>query len=84
VRGIDLKPGHAAMIRALVDYAHATGAQLCAEGVETTEESRVLGAAGVDLALGFLFGRPRPGDGSTTDGRAATRVTSVAHQEAAP
>jgi diguanylate cyclase (GGDEF)-like protein len=84
VRGIDLKPGHAAMIRALVDYAHATGAQLCAEGVETTGESRVLGAAGVDLAQGFLFGRPRPGDGSTTDGRAATRVTSVAHQEAAP
>jgi diguanylate cyclase (GGDEF)-like protein len=58
VRDLDLKPGHVAMIRALVDYAVATGAQLCAEGVETSEERRVLRDAGVDLAQGYLFGRP--------------------------
>jgi diguanylate cyclase (GGDEF)-like protein len=64
VRNVHMKPRHAAMIRALVDYAVAAGAQLCAEGVETAEESRVLTAAGVDLAQGYLFGRPQPaGDG---------------------
>jgi EAL domain-containing protein (putative c-di-GMP-specific phosphodiesterase class I) len=60
VRGINLKPGHAAMIRAMVDYAMATGAQLCAEGVETAEERHVLSTAGVHLAQGYLFGRPQP------------------------
>ena len=60
VRDLDLKPSHVAMIRALVDYAAATGAQLCAEGVETREERRVLRDAGVDLAQGYLFGRPKP------------------------
>ena len=48
------------MIRAMVDYAIATGAQLCAEGVETAEERRVLSDAGVHLAQGHLFGGPRP------------------------
>ena len=66
VRDINLKPGHAAMIRAMVDYAFATGAQLCAEGVETAEERRVLSAAGVHLAQGYLFGRPEPA--GTSDG----------------
>jgi diguanylate cyclase (GGDEF)-like protein len=60
VRDIQLKPCHAAMIHALVGYAFATCAQLCAEGVETAEERRVLTAAGVDLAQGYLFGRPEP------------------------
>jgi diguanylate cyclase (GGDEF)-like protein len=60
VRDVDLKPGHAALIRAMVDYAVAMGAEVCAEGVETAEERRVLSAAGVDLAQGYFFGRPEP------------------------
>jgi EAL domain-containing protein (putative c-di-GMP-specific phosphodiesterase class I) len=48
------------MICAMVDYAVATGALLCAEGVETPDERSVLSAAGVHLAQGYLLGRPQP------------------------
>jgi diguanylate cyclase len=60
VRDVNTKPSHVAMIHALVGYAAATGAELCAEGVETEDERRVLSAAGVHLAQGYLFGRPKP------------------------
>ncbi len=71
VRDIDLLPRHAMMIRALAGYACSTGARLCAEGVETAEERRVLIAAGVHLAQGYLFGSPLPaGDGTALGARA--------------
>jgi EAL domain-containing protein (putative c-di-GMP-specific phosphodiesterase class I) len=79
VRDINLKPGHAAMIRSMVDFAIATGAQLCAEGVETAEERRVLSAAGVHLAQGYLFGRPQPaGDRQTLASEPAGRTPASA------
>jgi diguanylate cyclase (GGDEF)-like protein len=85
VRGVHNRPGHLAMIRALGVYADSCGAQLCAEGVETTAEWRALSGAGVALAQGYLFGRPGPAEatsavvetmtsvGPTTTGR-RTRV----------
>ena len=39
-------------------YALRTGCRLVAEGVETVEEADTLRALGVDLAQGYLFGRP--------------------------
>ena len=39
-------------------YALRSGCRLMAEGVETDEEANVLMELGVDLAQGYLFGRP--------------------------
>ncbi|MDX6234895.1 MAG: diguanylate cyclase, partial [Nocardioidaceae bacterium] len=60
VRGVHKRPAHLAMIRALGVYAESSGAQLCAEGVETAEEWHALAEAGVALAQGYLFGHPAP------------------------
>jgi diguanylate cyclase (GGDEF)-like protein/PAS domain S-box-containing protein len=49
---------------AIISSVRALGVGLnmltVAEGVETTQQLGILRAAGVDLAQGYLFGRPRP------------------------
>jgi EAL domain-containing protein (putative c-di-GMP-specific phosphodiesterase class I) len=47
-----------AIIRAVVDLAHRTGAWVVAEQVETEEQARVLRTLEVDWGQGNLFGRP--------------------------
>ena len=47
-----------AVIRAVVDLAHALGMDVVAEGIETTEELARLRAAGCDNGQGFLFSVP--------------------------
>jgi len=37
------------------------GAQVCAEGVETSEQWRLLREVGVDFGQGYYFGRPTIG-----------------------
>lgn len=46
------------LIQATVLVAQALGIQTVAEGVETIEQSRLLGELGCSMAQGFLFGRP--------------------------
>ena len=58
VRGIDGDDLRQAMAAGMQYYALRSGCRLVAEGVETEEEANVLGALGVDLAQGYLFGRP--------------------------
>jgi EAL domain-containing protein (putative c-di-GMP-specific phosphodiesterase class I) len=58
VRGIDLDELRQAMAAGIQYYALRTGCRLVAEGVETEEEAGTLRALGVDLAQGYLFGRP--------------------------
>jgi EAL domain-containing protein (putative c-di-GMP-specific phosphodiesterase class I) len=58
VRDCDSDPAKQAVIAALVQYAQRAGAAVIAEGVETTNESRVVCDLGVDLLQGFLFDRP--------------------------
>jgi EAL domain-containing protein (putative c-di-GMP-specific phosphodiesterase class I) len=58
IRDCDRDPAKQAVIAALVQYARQAGAAVIAEGVETTEESRVVCDLGVDLLQGFLFARP--------------------------
>jgi EAL domain-containing protein (putative c-di-GMP-specific phosphodiesterase class I)/DNA-binding response OmpR family regulator len=58
VRGIDLDELRQAMAAGIQYYALRTGCRLVAEGVETDEEAHTLRALGVDLAQGYLFGRP--------------------------
>ena len=47
-----------AIIRHVTNLAHDLGMITIVEGVETEEEAAVLSTLGVDLAQGFLFGRP--------------------------
>lgn len=49
-----------AIVKAVVDMAHAAGLQTTVEGVETDEQSQWLRAAGCDNVQGFLFARPMP------------------------
>ena len=58
VRGIDGDDLRQAMAAGMQYYALRSGCRLVAEGVETEEEADVLSALGVDLAQGYLFGRP--------------------------
>jgi diguanylate cyclase (GGDEF)-like protein/PAS domain S-box-containing protein len=49
-----------AVLSGIVTLAHAIGAHVIAEGVETPEQLAVLRTLGVDSASGFLLGRPAP------------------------
>lgn len=60
VSGIDAEPAKQAMVAGLVHFAGVTGATLIAEGVETAGELACLVDMGVELAQGFLLGRPSP------------------------
>jgi EAL domain-containing protein (putative c-di-GMP-specific phosphodiesterase class I)/DNA-binding response OmpR family regulator len=58
VRGIDGDDLRQAMAAGMQYYALRSGCRLVAEGVETDDEASVLLELGVDLAQGYLFGRP--------------------------
>jgi len=60
VRGIDTDPPRQELLRALHAVAVKLGAQIIAEGIETSEELATLHAIGVPLGQGYLFGRPAP------------------------
>jgi EAL domain-containing protein (putative c-di-GMP-specific phosphodiesterase class I) len=51
-----------AIVRAIVELAHALELHVTAEGVETAEQHEALQALGCDSMQGFLFARPMPGD----------------------
>ncbi|MCU1691084.1 MAG: hypothetical protein JWM64_175 [Frankiales bacterium] len=98
VAGLDRDPRRRALVAALHALASTSGACSVAEGVERPEELAVLRELGVDLAQGYLLGRPGP-DWSVPDTHgllptplAATATTgrrrddpsaSVAHASAA-
>jgi EAL domain-containing protein (putative c-di-GMP-specific phosphodiesterase class I) len=58
VRGIDGDSLRESLSAGLVYYATRSGFSLIAEGVETEGEASKLRDLGVDLAQGYLFGRP--------------------------
>lgn len=60
VRGIDTDAAKRSLCQALTGFAHATGAAVIAEGVETQAEADAIRALGVDLAQGYFFARPQP------------------------
>ncbi len=55
-------PEAIAIIKAVVDLAHRTGAWVVAESVETEEQARVLRSLEVDWGQGNLFGPPETRD----------------------
>jgi diguanylate cyclase (GGDEF)-like protein len=58
VHGCAGADGQSAVLLALVTYARALGAVVCAEGVEDIADLEHLNELGVSLAQGFLLGRP--------------------------
>lgn len=58
--GIDVDPVRRAMAMALVTFAGDTGAEIVAEGIETTDELVELRQLGIPFGQGFHLGRPVP------------------------
>jgi predicted signal transduction protein with EAL and GGDEF domain len=58
VHDMTTNPGDAAIVRAVIAMAKTLRRNVVAEGVETTEQRRMLRAEGCAQAQGFLFGRP--------------------------
>ena len=62
VRDVPKQRQDTAIVRAIIELAHALELHVTAEGVETTEQHEALQALGCDSMQGFLFARPMPGD----------------------
>ena len=58
VADVHSDPAKIALIGSLVHFARSTGASICAEGVETLDELRVLVHLGVAYAQGWAIARP--------------------------
>jgi EAL domain-containing protein (putative c-di-GMP-specific phosphodiesterase class I) len=58
VRQVDANLGRQAMVVGMRHFSRTVGCRLIAEGVETPEEADTLNALEVELAQGYLFGRP--------------------------
>ena len=52
--------GSAAVVAGVVAVAHASGARVVAEGIETAPQHEAALEAGCDRAQGYLLGRPAP------------------------
>lgn len=60
VRGIDADDLRQALAAGLDYFALRTNCRLIAEGVETEAEAATLSRLGIELAQGYLYGRPEP------------------------
>ncbi|MGH3823906.1 MAG: sensor domain-containing protein [Pseudonocardiaceae bacterium] len=60
VSGVETDPSDFAVVRAVVEMAHAMGRVCVAEGVETPAQFQLLRSLGVDAYQGWLFSRPLP------------------------
>ena len=72
VADVDTDPAKAALIDAFVRFAHGTGAVVCAEGIETAAELRVVADLDVTYGQGFGLGRPAAPWASTSPWVATT------------
>lgn len=62
VRDVDRDPARQALIAGMRHFAREIGCRLVGEGVETEAEAATLRKLEVDLAQGYLYGRPVPVD----------------------
>ncbi|MGE5630975.1 MAG: EAL domain-containing protein [Caulobacteraceae bacterium] len=58
VRNIEKKAINRALIKALSEFAYATGIHVIAEGIETPDELNTLIGLGIEYGQGFLFRKP--------------------------
>jgi len=67
VSGLGSPDQDPSIIATVIDLAHKLGLRVVAEGVETDDELRAVGAMGCDEAQGFLLGRPAPARSFSTE-----------------
>ncbi len=60
VDGVSADPVLRTLVTSLCDFAHGSGAEVVAEGIEGPEDAAALVACGVDLGQGWHYGRPGP------------------------
>jgi diguanylate cyclase (GGDEF)-like protein len=72
------EPAANAILRGSIELAHAIGATVVAEGVETSEQWELVHSLGCDIAQGYLVGRPAPADEIELLLQAAPAVTREA------
>jgi EAL domain-containing protein (putative c-di-GMP-specific phosphodiesterase class I) len=60
VAGLGIDPCDTAIVRSVIDLAHALRLVVVAEGVERPDQLDALRALGCDVAQGYLFSRPQP------------------------
>lgn len=60
LQGIEHDAARQQLLRGLRQMAELTGTRLLAEGIETREQLHVVRELGIDLAQGYLLGRPHP------------------------
>ena len=60
VRGLGEDASDTAIVKSVIDLAHALGLVVVAEGVETGDQVTHLRRLGCDLAQGYFFARPQP------------------------
>src|SRR3954447_5826842 len=79
-------PDDSAIVRSIVDLAHALGLRSVAEGVEDEDTQDLLTAMGCDAAQGYLISRPLPDHAITPwlAARAARRTGTAVLLEARP
>ncbi|HLK22855.1 MAG TPA: EAL domain-containing protein [Bryobacteraceae bacterium] len=61
----DLDPsgsGSTTLVRGIIGLAHSLDLEVVAEGVETEDQLKLLGAMGCDINQGFLLHKPMPAD----------------------
>ena len=62
VRGLGRDASDTAIVKSVIDLAHALGLVVVAEGVEDADQVVHLRALGCDLAQGYFFARPQPAE----------------------
>jgi len=62
VRGLGQDAADTAIVRSVIDLAHALGLVVVAEGVETADQVAHLQRLGCDQAQGYFFSRPQPAE----------------------
>ncbi len=62
ITGLGEDPGDKAIVSGTIGLAHALGLKVTAEGVETAGQLAELKELGCDLAQGFHFAEPLPGE----------------------
>jgi len=60
IQDLETSPDARAIVKAVIDLAHALGLEVVAEGVETEGQAAVLRAKRCDKLQGFFFARPMP------------------------
>ena len=83
VTGMTAGPQGLSLVSTIINLAHSLKLKVVAEGVETTEQSHLLGLLNCDEMQGYLFSEPVPGEVFEAQFLAANAVRAVPANRAA-